>query len=115
MEQGRADLKALPPGWEGVSSTPGIASQRRWMRTVNEKLDLLSTKFGKSNNAILHRIYQDMEDAFMIVMDSTRYRIMEEQGLEKCSVLAAIFFDKELRNYFQQYIDYNLAPENRGW
>lgn len=37
MEQGRGELKALPPGGTGVSSTPGVASQRRWMRTVSEK------------------------------------------------------------------------------
>lgn len=115
LEQGRAELRALPSGGEGERSTPGIASQRRWMRTVNEKLDLLSVKCGKPNNAILHRIYQDMEEEFEIVMDDERYRIIEEQGLEKCSVLAAIFYDEDLRDYFQRYVDYNLAPENRGW
>lgn len=115
LEQGRAELKALPPGGEAVSSTPGVASQRRWMRTVSEKLDLLSAKYGKSNNAILHKIYKDIEEEFETVMEDERYRVMEEQGLEKCSVLTAIFFDEELRDYFQQYVDYNLAPENRGW
>lgn len=115
MEQGRTELKALPPDGKGENSTPGVGSMRRWMRTVSEKLDLLTVKYGKSNNAILHKIYQDMEDAFMIVMDSARYRIMEEQGLEKRSVLAAIFFDEDLQDYLQRYVDYNLAPENRGW
>lgn len=115
LEQGRAELKALPPGGEAVSSTPGVASQRRWMRTVSEKLDLLSAKYGKSNNAILHKIYKDMEEEFETVMEDEKYRTMEEQGLEKCSVLTAIFFDEELRDYFQRYVDHNLAPENRGW
>lgn len=115
LEQGRAELKALPSGGEAVSSTPGVASQRRWMRTVSEKLDLLSAKYGKSNNAILHKIYKDMEEEFETVMEDERYRVMEEQGLEKCSVLTAIFFDEELRDFFQRYVDYNLAPENRGW
>lgn len=115
LEQGRAELKALPPGGEAVSSTPGVASQRRWMRTVSEKLDLLSAKYGKSNNAILHKIYKDIEEEFETVMEDERYRVMEEQGLEKCSVLTAIFFDEELRDYFQRYVDHNLAPENRGW
>lgn len=27
----------------------------------------------------------------------------------------AIFFDSDLQDYFQRYVDYNLAPENRGW
>lgn len=115
MEQGRAELKALPSGEEGGSSTPGVSSQRRWMRTVTEKLDLLSTKYNKPHNVILHKIYKDMEEAFETVMEDERYRVMEEQGLEKCSVLTAIFFDEDLRDYFQRYVDYNLAPENRGW
>lgn len=115
LEQGRGELKALPPGGEGASSSPGVASQRRWMRTVSEKLDLLSAKYGKSNTAVLHKIYKDIEEEFETVLEDERYRVMEEQGLEKCSVLTAIFFDEELRAYFQQYVDYNLAPENRGW
>ena len=69
----------------------------------------------ESNNAILHKIYKDIEEEFETVMEDERYRVMEEQGLEKCSVLTAIFFDEELRDDFQQYVDYNLAPENRGW
>lgn len=115
MEQGRTELKALPPGGEEERSTPGISSQRRWMRTVSEKLDLMSAKFNMSNNAILHRIYKDMEEKFEAVMEDERYRVMEEQGLEKCSMLTAIFFDEDFRDYFQRYVDYNLAPENRGW
>lgn len=115
LEQARSELKALPPGGEVESSPPGAASQRRWMRTVSEKLDLLSSKYGKSNNAILHKIYTDMEEEFETVIEDERYRVMEEQGLEKCSTLTAIFFDEDLRDYFQRYVDYNLAPENRGW
>ena len=115
LERGRNELKALPPGGEGINTAPGVASQRRWMRTVSEKLDLLSAKCGKSNNAVLHKIYKDMEEEFETVLEDERYRVMEEQGLERCSTLTAIFFDEELRNYFQQYVDYNLAPENRGW
>lgn len=94
---------------------PGAASQKRWMRTVTEKLDLLSTKYNKPHNAILSKIYKDIEEEFDTVLEDERYQAMEEQRLEKCSVLAAIFFDPELRDYFQRYVDYNLAPENRGW
>lgn len=113
--QGRGELKALPPGGERVEATPGAASQKRWMRTVSEKLDLLSAKYNKPHNLILAKIYKDMEEKFETVMEDERYRTMEEQGLERCSVLLAIFFDPDLRDYFQQYVDYNLAPENRGW
>lgn len=115
FEQGRHNLLALPAGDSGAASTPGINAQRRWMRTVSEKLDLLSAKYGQSNNAVLHKIYKDMEEEFETVLADERYRVMEEQGLEKCSVLTAIFFDEDLRDYFQRYVDYNLAPENRGW
>lgn len=115
VEQGRNELKALPPGGEQVDAAPGGASQKRWMRTVSEKLDLLSARYNRPHNIILSKIYKDMEEEFETVMEDERYRTMEEQRLEKCSVLTAIFFDPELRAYFQQYVDYNLAPENRGW
>lgn len=115
MEQGRNEMKALPPGGEGVSTVPGIASQKRWMRTVTEKLDLLSAKYNKPHNAILSKIYKDMEAEFETVMEDERYCAMEEHGLEKCSVLTAIFLDEDLKDYFQRYVDHNLAPENRGW
>lgn len=126
FEQGRRELLALPPvpgknpfDDDNPFDTPpkpsSMLARKMWMRLVNEKLDLLSSRFGKSNNAILHKIYQDMEKEFDIVMNEERYRVMEEQGLEKCSVLLAIFFDPELRDYFQRYVDYNLAPENKGW
>jgi len=127
LEQGKPELQALPPELEpnpfddggpfdGSAPKPSsILARKLWMRLVNEKLELLSTRYGKSNNAILHRIYQDMEERFNTVMDEERCRVMEEQGLEKCSVLLAIFFDPDLRDYFQRYVDHNLAPENRGW
>lgn len=115
MEQGRGELKALPSGGEEAAQSPGIASQKRWMRTVTEKLDLLSAKYNKPHNAILSKIYKDIEEEFETVMEDERYCAMEGHGLEKCSVLTAIFLDEDLRNYFQRYVDYNLAPENRGW
>lgn len=122
----RGGTKALPPPPEKnpfddnpFSPAPDkplcISARKLWMRLASEKLDLLSARYGKSNNAILHKIYQDMEEHFETVMDEERCRVMEEYGLEKCSVLLAIFFDPELRDYFQRYVDYNLAPENRGW
>lgn len=127
LERSRGELKALPPMPEKnpfdddnpfAYDPPkpfSILARKLWMKLVNEKLDLLSQRFGKSNNAILHKIYRDIEERFETVLDEERCRIMEEQRLEKCSVLLAIFFDPELRDYFQRTIDYNLAPENRGW
>lgn len=126
LEQSRNEMKSLPPPPErnpfdddnpfaGPPKPSSIPARKLWMRLVNEKLDLLSQRFGKSHSAILHKIYQDMEESFQTVLDEERCRVMEEQGLEKCSVLLAIFFDPELRDYFQRYVDINLAPENRGW
>lgn len=124
--QGRGELRALPPKPDKnpfddnpfVDDPPkpsSIPARKMWMRLVSEKLGMLSMRYGKSDKAILHKIYQDMEEALDTVLEDERYRVMEEQGLAKCSMLLAIFFDPELRDYFQQYIDYNLAPENRGW
>lgn len=121
------EMRALPPPpdrnpfaddsfFANVPPKPSsMLARKMWMKLVNEKLALLSARYGKSNNVILHRIYQDMEDHFETVLDEERCRVMEEQGLEKCSVLLAIFFDPDLRDYFQKYVDYNLAPENQGW
>lgn len=124
VEQG-GGMRALPPPLErnpfddnpfdDPPKPSSLLARKMWMRLVNEKLELLSQRYGKSNNAILHKIYQDMEERFETVLDEERCRVMEEQRLEKCSVLLAIFFDPELRDYFQRYVDYNLAPENRGW
>ena len=123
--EGRGEMKALPPPPErnpfddnpfaDPPKPSSLLARKLWMKLVNEKLDLLSQRYGKPNNAILHRIYQDMEEHFETAMDEERCRMMEEQGLSKCSVLLAIFFDPELRDYFQRYVDYNLALENRGW
>ena len=41
-----------------------------------------------------------MEEEFETVMEDERYRVMEEQGLEKCSILTAIFFDEDFQDYF---------------
>lgn len=92
-----------------------LLARKLWMKLVNEKLCLLSQRYGKPTNAILHKIYQAIEKEFETVLDEERCRVMEEQGLDKCSVLLAIFFDPELRDYFQRYVDCKLAPENRGW
>lgn len=122
----RGGMRALPPPPEKnpfddnpFAPPPDkplcIPARKLWMRLASEKLEMLSARYGKSNNAVLHKIYQDMEEHFETTMDEERCRVMEEYGLDKCSVLLAIFFDRDLRNYFQRYVDYNLAPENRGW
>lgn len=124
VEQG-GGMRALPPPpernpfddnpFDDPPRPSSLLARKMWMKLVNEKLELLSQRFGKSTRAVLHKIYQDMEEHFETALDEERNRVMEEQRLDKCSVLLAIFFDPELRDYFQRYVDYNLAPENRGW
>lgn len=94
---------------------PGRDFLRRWMRTASEKLTLLSNKYNMGSNAILHKLYGYLEEDFSIVLEDERLRIMEEQGLDDCSTLKAIFYDSDFRERLEDLIDYNLAPENRGW
>lgn len=104
---------ALPGGSE--TFTPGLAARKRWMRTASEKLDLMSARFNATHNQILHSLYQHLEKRFGLVLEEERLRAMEEHSLGDCSTLTAIFFNQELRDAFEDNIDYNLAPENRGW
>ncbi len=105
----------LPEGKALKPTPPGREYMRRWMRTASEKLNLLTNKYGMSNNAILHRLYGYLEEDFGVVMEDERLRIMEEHGLEDCSTLKAVFYDEDLRDRLEELMDYNLAPENRGW
>mgnify|MGYP001060930724 CR=1 FL=1 len=105
-------LAALP---EVRRPAPGIAARRRWMRAVNEKLDLLSTKLSRSHASILHQVYKIMEKQYQISLDEERMNAIETYNLGDCSILAAIFYNEHLKVEFQELIDYNLAPENQGW
>lgn len=107
-------LPAAPPA-EMPPAIPGVAARKRWMRTVSEKLDLMKARFNLSHNKVLHQVYQGIEKMFELSLEEERLRVMEEYDLDDCSTLTAIFYDEELRDYFEEYIDYNLAPENRGW
>lgn len=107
-------LLALEDG-ETEFQVPGKAARKRWMRTISEKLDLLSERFGAPHNALLHDLYQALEEQFNVVLDEERMKTMEKYELNDCSVLTAIFYSPDLREAVQRKIDYNLAPENRGW
>lgn len=85
------------------------------MRTVSEKLDLLSAKRGRPHRSLLHNLYLALEDEYGVSLDEERLRVMEEQNLTDCSVLAAIFYTPELKTRAERIIDFNLSPENRGW
>lgn len=109
------ELSMLPPGSELPKQSPGKSAQRRWMRTASEKLDLLSAKFHMNNNQLLHSLYRYLENAYDEDLTELRHRVMEEQGLDECSTMKAIFFSDGLKKAFEKNIDNNLAPENRGW
>lgn len=108
-------LPALPEPEGEMGQVPGIAARRRWMRTVSEKLDMLSTKIHQPHNICLHQIYQILEDRWQAVLEDERIKVMEQQNLSDCSVLTAIFYNSTLKDGFQKIVDFNLAPENRGW
>ena len=118
LEQGkpRSDRFFLPEGGEEEAQyIPGLAARRRWMRTMSEKLDLLSNKYDAPHNELLHDIYMALEKRYGVVLNEERLKTMEELELTDCSMLSAIFYNPELREGIQRSIDHNLAPENRGW
>ena len=94
-------LAALP---EVRRPAPGIAARRRWMRAVNEKLDLLSSKLGRSHASILHQIYKIMEKRSQISLDEERMDVIETYNLGECSILTAIFYNDYLKSEFQENI-----------
>ena len=87
-EEERTSLLALPAG--GSSQAPGIAAKRRWMRTVSEKLDLLSAKLNRPHNQILSRVYQILEREMSVSLDEERMKAIETYNLGECSILTAI-------------------------
>ena len=118
LEQGkpRSGRFFLPEGGEEEAQyIPGLAARRRWMRTMSEKLDLLSNKYDAPHNELLHDIYMALEKRYGVVLNEERLKTMEDLELTDCSMLSAIFYNPELREGIQRSIDHNLAPENRGW
>lgn len=110
------DIRPPAPGsLDRERFTPGLAFRKRWMRTASEKLDLMSARFNTTHNEILHSLYQHLEKRCGLVLEEEKLKAMEEYNLADCSVLTAIFYNAELRDAFEENIDYNLAPENRGW
>ena len=121
----RLDVLAEAPALPGQVSPPekphrrkrppGIAAQRRWMRTASEKLDLMQARLGRPHNILLSQIYHIMEEKSGAVLEDERLQVMEEKDLSSCSILTAVFYRQALKEMFQDIVDYNLAPENQGW
>lgn len=106
---------ALPGSTEADRNVFGPVARKRWMQTVSEKLDLLSTKLNLPNNTVLSQIYKILEDKWNADLGNEQLKVMESQNLFSCSVLTAISYNDTLRDGFQKIVDFNLAPENRGW
>ena len=50
-----------------------------------------------------------------VSLDEERMKAIETYNLGECSILTAIFYSEKLKLDLQEIIDFNLAPENRGW
>lgn len=123
---GRDEGRALPPPeprpgdnpfaeCPAVVKPPGNKARRQWMRTASSKLDQLSEKFGVPSSTALHDLYQEMEAEQGVNLNEARLKALEEHQLSDCSILAAIFYDKALRGWFQARVDYYLSPGVREW
>jgi len=67
------------------------------------------------HNIILSQVYRILEDKWEADLEDERMKVMVAQSLPDCSMLKAIFYNETLRDGFQKIVDFNLAPENRGW
>lgn len=109
-----APVLALPGS--GDQQDFGPAARKKWMRTASEKLELLSAKLNHlPHNMVLSQLYKIMEAKGDVNLEEERLRVAEERNLFPCSILAAISYNEILRERFQNIVDFNLAPENRGW
>ena len=100
---------------EEAQYIPGLAARRRWMRTMSEKLDLLSNKYDAPHNELLHDIYMALEKRYGVVLNEERLKTMEDLELTDCSMLSAIFYNPELREGIQRSIDHNAGPIIPYW
>ena len=82
---------------------------------ISASLNLLSNKLKQPHNVLLSQIYRILEENGDIVLEDNRLQVIEEYNLAECSILTAIFYNEIIRDRFQKIVDFNLAPENRGW
>ena len=102
VEQGRR--KSLPPSQALDDDDPfadcpvpikppSNKARRSWMRTASEKLNALSDKCGVPSSAVLHTLYQELEEEQNVILSEVRLKALEEHQLTDCSILLAIFYD----------------------
>lgn len=90
------------------------ATRKRWMRSLNGKLDLLELKFDVTRNTILHWVYEVLESKLSIILDEERLKRAEQAGADS-TALETIFSNSQFRETMEHIIDSQLAPEYRGW
>ncbi len=124
QEQGRR--KALPPPHALDEDNPfgdcpvpikppSNKMRRQWMRTASEKLNALADKRGIPSSSVLHTLYRELEEDEGVILSEIRLKALEEHQLTDCSVLLAIFYDTNLRQWFEDRVDQYLVQETLTW
>lgn len=124
QEQGRR--KALPPPHALDEDNPfgdcpvpikppSNKMRRQWMRTASEKLNALADKRGIPSSSVLHTLYRELEEDEGVILSEIRLKALEEHQLTDCSVLMAIFYDTNLRQWFEDRVDQYLVQETLTW
>lgn len=124
QEQGRR--KALPPphtldednpfdGCPVPIKPPSNRMRRQWMRTASEKLNALADKCGIPSSSVLHALYRELEEDEGVILSEVRLKALEEHQLTDCSVLLAIFYDANLRRWFEGRVEQYLISETPAW
>ena len=94
---------------------PSNKMRRQWMRTASEKLNALADKRGIPSSSVLHTLYRELEEDEGVILSEIRLKALEEHQLTDCSVLMAIFYDTNLRQWFEDRVDQYLVQETLTW
>lgn len=92
-----------------------IKIRKRWMRVASEKLNALADKCGISSNLVIRNVYGEMEDELGVCLDDVRIKALEQHQLDDCSYLVAIFYDRTLRQWFENRVDTYLTAKGPTW
>ncbi len=122
LEQG-GRMRALPPplernpfdGCPVPIKPPSNKMRRQWMRTASEKLSALADKCGIPSSSVLHALYRELEEDKGVILSEVRLKALEEHQLTDCSVLMAIFYDANLRRWFEGRVDQYLIHDTPSW
>lgn len=94
---------------------PSNKMRRQWMRTASDKLNALADKCGIPSSSVLHALYRELEEDEGVILSEVRLKALEEHQLTDCSVLLAIFYDANLRRWFEDRVDQYLIQDTPAW